>query len=259
MYQCVEKESDAVSLTKNVRGARWALQNWLMNHAGVRVERVAPRRPREDEHTRHAYQRRLIDFQIPAGAPVLDIGSGGDPLPEATVLLDRFPGATQHRHADLVRDTRRFIEADIADMPFSDQEFEFVYCAHVLEHVEDPLAACREIMRVGKRGYIETPTLGKDMLFAWNVPSMHKWHVVAIADTLCFFELSARQNEGIRSREWQKLIFGHWRHPMQDAYFNNADLFNVMFQWRGRFKVHVFTLDGRLRSLEQQVSAGHAR
>lgn len=237
-----------MSLTRSVRGAGWALQHWLMQRAGVRVERVVPRQAREDEQTRHVYQRRFVDFAIPEGAPVLDIGSGGDPLPQATVLLDRFTGATQHRHADLVRDGRRFVEADVTDMPFSNQEFEFVYCAHVLEHVADPLAACREIMRVGNRGYIETPTLGKDTLFAWNVPNMHRWHVVAIADTLCFFELSARQNEGIRSREWQKLIFGPWRHPLQDAYFDNADLFNVMFPWRGRFNVHVFTLDGRLRS-----------
>jgi hypothetical protein len=42
-----------------------------------------------------------------------------------------------------------------------------VHCSQVLECVKDSLAACREIMRVGKRGYIETPTLGKDTLFAW--------------------------------------------------------------------------------------------
>jgi len=37
-------------------------------------------------------------------------------------------------------------------MPFPDKSFDFVYCAHVLEHVDDPIRACREIMRVGKRG-----------------------------------------------------------------------------------------------------------
>ncbi|MBI5865099.1 MAG: class I SAM-dependent methyltransferase [Planctomycetes bacterium] len=244
-----------MSLTASLRSARWAMQNWLMHHAGLRVERVQPRPHREDERTRHAYQRRFIPFDIAPGAAVLDIGSGGDPFPKATVLLDRFTGKTQHRHAELVRDGRRFVEADIIAMPFADREFEFVYCAHVLEHVDDPLAACREIMRVGRRGYIETPTLGKDMLFAWNVAHMHKWHVVAIADTLCFYELSARQNEGIRSREWQKLIFGPWRHPLQDAYFDNADLFNVMFPWKERFDVHVFMLDGRMRSLTTRADA----
>jgi SAM-dependent methyltransferase len=238
-----------MALSKFLTRARWAAQCWLMRYAGIRIERVQPRVPRADEKHRYAYQRRTLDFAIPVGANVLDVGSGGDPLPEATVLLDRFTGSTQHRHAPLIRDGRKFYEADICDMPFADDEFDFVYCAHVLEHVPDPLAACREIMRVGRRGYIETPTLGKDVLFSWNVPDMHKWHVVAIGDTLCFFELSPRQSRGTGSREWQKLILGPWRHPLQDAFFNNPELFNVMFLWNQRFNVHVYSLDGSMRSL----------
>ena len=54
------------------------------------------------------------------------------------------------------------------ELPFRDTTFDFVYCSQVLECVKNPLAACREIMRVGKRGYIETPTLGKDTLFTWS-------------------------------------------------------------------------------------------
>ncbi len=231
-----------------------AMKRWLLEHAGIVVERARPRAPRPDEQQRYAYQKRHINFDIPSGAKVLDIGSGGDPFPFATVLLDRFPAGTQHRHAPMVRDGREFVEADVTDMPFEDNEFDFVYCAHVLEHVPDPLAACREIMRVGRRGYIETPTLGKDMLFAWRVPDMHRWHVVAIADRLCFFELSERQDEGIRTTDWQKLIFGKWQHPMQDAYFDNADLFNVMFPWSGSFNVHVYRLDGRVTSLDEHAA-----
>lgn len=226
---------------------RWRISNWLLRRLHIRVERVQPRQPRLDEAHRHVYQRRHVDFAIPPGARVLDVGSGGDPLPEATVLLDRFTRATRHRHAPLIRDGRAFVEADICAMPFPDKAFEFVYCAHVLEHVQDPLTACRELMRVGRRGYIETPSLAKDTLFAWNVPDMHKWHVVAIANTLCFFELTARQAGGLASPVWQKLIFGPWRHPLQDAYFDNPDLFNVMFSWENNFNVHVFTLDGAVQ------------
>lgn len=238
-----------MSLTRSLRAARWNVQQWLMQTAGVRLERVRPRVARPDEARRYAYQQRHVDFAIAPGARVLDVGSGGDPFPSATVLLDRFTGPTRHRHAPLIRDGREFVEGDITAMPFAGQEFDFVYCAHVLEHVDDPLAACREMMRVGKRGYIETPTLGKDMLFAWNVPDMHKWHVVASTRRLCFFELTPRQQAGIRSKEWQKLIFGPWQHPLQDAYFDNADLFNVMFLWNEPFDVHVFRNDGSSQSL----------
>lgn len=243
-----------MSLTQTLQRPRTALQQWLMRRLGLRIDRVRPRVARADERTRHAYQQRHVEFNIAPGSHVLDIGSGGDPFPYATVLVDRFTGPTRHRHADLVRDGRRFVEADIAALPFADGEFDFVYCAHVLEHVDDPIAACREMMRVARRGYIETPTLGKDMLFAWNVRDMHKWHVVATGGTLCFFELTPRQNEGIRSKEWQKLIFGPWQHPLQDAYFDNADLFNVMFLWNEPFDVYVFGVDGSVRTLLRRTA-----
>ena len=226
-----------------------ALQRWLMEHAGLRIERARPRTKRPEEGHRYTYQQRHVDFDIPPGARVLDIGSGGDPSPHATVLVDRYPGRTHHRAAALVRDDRQFVEADVANLPFPDKSFDFVYCSHVLEHVPDPLAACREIMRVGHRGYIETPTRAKDILFAWQVPDMHKWHVVAIANHLCFFELSPRESAGVRSKVWQKAIFGRWQHPLQDLFFDNQDLFNVMFPWRERFQTHLFLLDGTQRSL----------
>jgi len=235
------------------------VQDWLLRHARLRIERVTPRAKRPDEEHRYAYQQKHIDFNIPHGAKVLDIGSGGDPFPFATVLLDRYPDATQHRHAPMVRDGRLFVEADVSEMPFEGNEFDYVYCAHVLEHVPDPLAACREIMRVGRRGYIETPTLGKDLLFSWRVPDMHRWHVVAIADNLCFFEVSRRQSEGIRSTVWQKLIFSKWEHPMQDAFFDNPDVFNVMFPWRDSFNVHVYRLDGGVESIKSEHHSRESR
>lgn len=232
-----------------------AAQAWLLRH-GWRIERARVRVRRPEEQHRFAYQRRYSGFEdIPKGARVLDIGSGGDPFPYATTLVDRYPGQTQHRHAPFVRDGREFIEADVCDLPFADKAFDFVYCAHVLEHVPDPLAACREIIRVGRRGYIETPTLGKDVLFAWNVPDMHKWHVVAIAENLCFFEISPRQNAGIRSTVWQQLVLGTWEHPLQDAFFDNPDIFNVMFPWRDTFNAYVFRLNGSVQVLNSPAVA----
>jgi len=219
-------------------------QAWLLRRWRLHVARLRPRTPRPEERSRFVYQQRFIDFAIPPGARVLDIGSGGDPFPLATVLVDRFPGRTHHRYRPLVRGGRMFVEADVCRLPFPDRAFDFVYCAHVLEHVADPIGACREIMRVGRRGYIETPALARDVLCAWGVPDMHKWHVVQIAHRLCFFELSPRQSAGIGSPVWRELLYGRWHHPMQDVYWANVDLFHVMFLWQDRFAVHVFRLDG---------------
>ena len=135
----------------------------------------------------------------------------------------------------------------IYSLPFRNKCFDFVYCCHVLEHTDNPLKACAEIMRVGKRGYIETPTMGKDALFM-SAGDVHKWHVVAIGRNLCFFEYSQRQANGIRSTAWQDLILSKWYHPLQKAFYNNQDFFNVMFTWCDSFDVFVFHLDSTVES-----------
>jgi ubiquinone/menaquinone biosynthesis C-methylase UbiE len=126
-------------------------------------------------------------------------------------------------------------------MPFADNSFDFVCCSHVLEHVSDPERACSELMRVARRGYIEVPAPGKDMLFAW-AGEMHRWQVVAHAYELHFFESTERQREGVRSGAWQDVIYGKTYSPLQDMFADNQDVFNVMFLWEGRFRCHVHRL-----------------
>jgi ubiquinone/menaquinone biosynthesis C-methylase UbiE len=178
----------------------------------------------------------------------LDIGSGDNPFPLATVLLDQFVERTAHRDAALVRDHRPLLLADVHCLPFPDKSFEYVYCSHLLEHVNDPIVVCTEIMRVGRRGFIETPTYAKDILFAW-AEGMHKWHVVGIADSLVFFEYSKRQLEGVRSPVWRNFIFSPFYHPLQTVFYENQEVFNTMFSWENGFKVVVFRLDGSMASL----------
>ena len=43
-------------------------------------------------------------------------------------------------------------------LPFADKAFDFVYCRHVLEDLYNPFLMCREMSRVAKAGYIETPS-----------------------------------------------------------------------------------------------------
>lgn len=207
---------------------------------------VRPQWPTEGH--RYNYQQRYINFDIRAGERVLDIGSGSDPFPFATHLADRFLEPTEHRDGALVRNEKPLIAADVHHLPFSDKSFDFVYCAHILEHVDDPIRACSEIMRVGRRGYIETPTMGSDVLSAW-AEHIHKWHVVASPDTLCFFEYSPREARGIASTAWLDMLYGRRYHPLQEAFYENQDLFNVMFLWKGSFRVLVFRRDGRIESL----------
>ena len=216
----------------------------------VKVRRVKPKWPGKND--RFSYQRCYIDFDIKPNDRVLDIGSGGYPFPYATVLVERFLEQTRHRYEPLVREGKPLVLADIHNLPFRNKCFEFVYCSHALEHVDNPLKACAEIMRIGRQGYIETPTMGKDALFAW-AENMHKWHVVAIGQNLCFFEYSPRQLKGIGSSAWRDIIFSKWYHPLQEAFYQNQDLFNVMLTWFDSFAVFVFHLDGTVEALNAEV------
>ena len=58
----------------------------------------------------------------------------------------------------MVPKSAKLIVGDVTALPFQSGSFDYVYASHVLEHVDSPTSACREVMRVGHAGYIETPS-----------------------------------------------------------------------------------------------------
>jgi hypothetical protein len=82
------------------------------------------------------------------GKKVLEIGPGSTPFPIATHFVD---------HQRINQNTV-VIDIDTTPLPYSDKEFDFVYCRHTLEDIQNPVFAFNEIVRVAKSGYIETPS-----------------------------------------------------------------------------------------------------
>lgn len=198
---------------------------------------------------RYSYQTRWIDFGIKPGDSVLDIGSGQDPFPLATHLADRYEEKTSHRtNTELVRDERPFTPCNIEDMPFQDKQFDFVYATHVLEHVDSPAKACRELMRIARRGYIETPTRTSDIMFNHlYLKDHHKWHINLVNETLIFMEYTDQEkntNTGCNTffNDLHSSDFNHF----QELFHNNQQLFNNMFLWEDQFYYYVFNKLGRL-------------
>lgn len=125
---------------------------------------------------------------------VLDVGSGHRPFDRADVLLERFLDDDAERSGvPIDRSDPRLVEGDALAMPFRDKEFDYVVASHIAEHVDDPDQLCRELSRVGKAGYIETPAWFGDMLLR---EPFHPWRVRARGDLLTFQRVRALHRPG---------------------------------------------------------------
>lgn len=105
---------------------------------------------------------------------VLEVGPGGTPHPRSDVFLDLIHtneenAAFQRGNADQLVTTKRTVYYEGGRFPFSDLEFDYVICSHVLEHVEDVEYFLSELFRVASKGYIEFPTIYYEYLYNFSV------------------------------------------------------------------------------------------
>lgn len=112
--------------------------------------------------------------KLEAGMKILDIGPGPYPLAQATHYIDSDSAVIRN-----LQDGKEFTCADIEKdslKQIPDKFFDYVFCSHVLEHLEDPVAAIHKISRIGKRGTIVVPSAFKEFLFLWE-ENDHKWWI----------------------------------------------------------------------------------
>lgn len=195
--------------------------------------------PKKDRY--NLYQGRHFDFGIKPTDKVLDIGSGHLPFPLATHLAEYAISDNSFGRAGQpfkYLEGKPVIECNVEEMPFEDKEFDFVYCSHVLEHVNNPEKACSELIRVGKRGYIETPTRGKDLWLSTTKISNHKWSVESLNNVLYFTPYTSGDIEGFGNNILLEM-FCNPQSERERAFsailYLKADLINVMFLWVNSF------------------------
>ncbi len=102
---------------------------------------------------------------------VLDVGGWHRPFRLATHVIDIMPYETRlDFDANDPENPQRFtadswVVQDICltPWPFPDKFFDFSVCSHTLEDIRDPMAVCRELVRVSRAGYIEVPSRTREI------------------------------------------------------------------------------------------------
>lgn len=179
--------------------------------------------------------RRLPD------AKILDVGGAVAPCRLGTHMMDiqsygnvNWPGAYGPERQPGARvSVENFIQCDlnaIDRFPFPDNYFDFVICRHTLEDIRDPVSVCRELSRVAKAGYIETPhrvyesTLGVERP-AWAGHYHHRWLVEMDERGITFqfkpHNLHSRGAYHFRRWPWQRV---------------REEFKNTHLLWRGSFE-----------------------
>ena len=207
-----------------------------------------------------------LEQTLDPSASVLDVGGWARPLARADWVVDRMPwesrgmlgrdgGGAERFSADtwVVRDI-----CDRVPLPFADGQFDFVVCSHTLEDVRDPVWLCSELVRVGRAGYVETPSRLEEQSYGVQGPWVgwghHHWLVDPVGGGLEFVfkhhvmhgrasdHFPAGFHEGLSAEErvvalWWTGSFAFRERPISgaeelDAYL--ADFVSTELRRRGR-------------------------
>ena len=188
-----------------------------------------------------------FDLRISKRDFVLDVGGGNSSHPRANVVVDEFLFDNTHRSGKLqLLKGQRLIVANGEGLPFKNEIFDYVICSHVLEHVGNPSALLNEISRVGKRGYIETPSLIGEYL----VPKKsHRWAILELEEKIV---LMKKEDIGlVPSLEFGDLFQKHLaRNSIEFRILMRTypNLFTVRYEWEDKVDFLINPQDPELRS-----------
>ena len=213
--------------------------------------------------------RQFLDG-LPETALVLDVGGWAASDPRADWVIDIGSFETRGYYATSLGDVAigservtqdSWVARDISDpepWPFDDKMFDYVICSHTLEDIRDPVHVCREIVRIGKAGYIETPGAAIEVTRGIESPLWcgwhhHRWLVREEPDALAFLF----KPHHIHSPFWPAVPSPRLLRPEAAAHFS--------FQWANTFAaredvlVDFDDLDGHLQALARSAERHPSR
>ena len=182
---------------------------------------------------------------IPDNWQCLDVGGGANPWPRANYVLDVYDEFRQY-----IKPHQKFVGQTICQTTeFKDKQFDFIYSAHVFEHVNNPLAAAKEITRIGKAGMIECPSSFKDGLLAFPEYD-HRWIVLPPINNgpLLFRQINREWFEKLQDADAKGAAYRTYIGGVQNIgdqailrnYFRRIENdLNIIYHWKDELKVKI--------------------
>jgi len=177
-----------------------------------------------------ALVQRFADF-IGPDKLVVDIGAGYAPWPHAIEFVD------YKAWPQLAGRTVRVVDIENEPLPYADKSVDFAYCRHTIEDLDHPSLLLREINRIAKAGYIETPSpiaefcRGIDGGYPGRGYCHHRWFVWVAGSELRLLpkfpdveHIATAPGADVRLIETLNFSPAHW---------------NTYFAWIGEFSFRV--------------------
>ncbi len=182
---------------------------------------------------------------------VLEIGPGSSPFWRSDVLLDKKFDEKQafKQRGDLpkIEYDKPIYYYNGSTFPFKDNEFDYVICSQVLEHVpvDEFDNFIKEIERVaGSVGYIEVPRLFYDFLFNFYE---HKWLINLKNGKLLLLDKKKVEFSCIQDIFY--LMFKYGRKKKKTTLIKDfVDLFMIGYEWEDKINYEI------VNSLDELIS-----
>jgi acetyltransferase-like isoleucine patch superfamily enzyme/predicted SAM-dependent methyltransferase len=163
---------------------------------------------------------------------VLEIGPGSLPFPRADIFLEK-----KFDEEDLSRQQRGFgpkvnyskpiVFYDGGRFPFADNEFDYVVCSHVIEHIpfSDLVVFISELQRVAPKGYIEFPNVLYELI---NYQPVHLWFMNFRNNQIIFLDKQIFRSNLIHLF-FRELFYGD--QLIKDSFNRHKEIFFEGFEW----------------------------
>ena len=178
------------------------------------------------EHVLKILEKNQKNWQI------LDIGCNQDAVVYAQTAADITNFSKFYKD-------KKFVLIDGKELPFKDDEFDFVYSSHVIEHVEDVAYFIKELQRISKQGYIELPSMLEDnLVLSDNSIKDHKWFFQF--DDVNKVLLAERKKQLIEPFLTHGLLFGSFRKN-----FRSSLVLELFWEKEINFEFKNFTIQAK--------------